>query len=162
IRTDTLVAVVGNALEGVFPGDANGSFDLKRFGRPRIALLDGAVFQQFHEHRDLGPKLNDVANLKTALAFSQADAVKEGAVGAIQVLQWPAAFGGPDLGMAAAYGRVIEGNLQRFQPANAEECLRFPGLPLGFAVNAPQADPPFHNRLPWYATFRLRPGSLPC
>ena len=91
------------------------------------------------------PHWTQVALAQPPFAVAQADAVEEGAVGAAQVAHLPAVVGGPDLGVAAADGVVVQDDFQRLQPAGPEKVGGFPDLAFKVSVHSPQANAPFHN-----------------
>ena len=148
--------VEGQALQGLVPGRLGRALDahavVGRLARRRSArlFLDGL------DDDGHFAELQQVARPQRPLAVAEADAVEAGAVGAAQVAHAPAAVGGLDLGVVAADRAVVQHDLQRIEPADAQQVRRFPGLSLDGPIQSAQADRPFHAALPCLSGRRHR------
>jgi len=118
--------------------------DAQRVGDDgRRVALGLAVADGLDDDGDLAEP-EQVLDAERPLAVTQPDAVEACAVGAAQVADAPAALGGPDLGVIAADGVVVEDHLEGLEPADADQVVRFPGSTLERAVHAAQAYGPLH------------------
>src|SRR6266436_4387439 len=112
-RPGTAFAVESQALKRVFPGRAGGCLDEDLVSGLEFAV--GRVVDLLDHQGDLAA-LNDVVFAKLALAAAKADAVQKGAIGAGQVAELPALFGGADFRVPPADRGVVQDNFEGFEP----------------------------------------------
>jgi hypothetical protein len=111
----------------------------------------GAVEGRVHQLDQEGhlAELHHVPRLEREVLGPDAGAVDVGAVGALQVADRPVAVqADADLGVLAADGAVVEDDLQRGEPAGAQQRIVLPDVALDRATDAPESNDPLHRKRP--------------
>ncbi len=86
----------------------------------------GGIFLDFLDDDGNLAELQQIAGPQRPLTVAQPQAVQPRPVGAAQILYAPAAVGDTDLCVIAADGVIVEYNLERVEPSDAQQIRRFP------------------------------------